>query len=251
MLKNKKEIFWTLMIIFLILLIILICIKIYFLLPNLNDTIFVSFIGFSGAILGGALTLIGVLMTIDANEKIRHKDELPQKIKRLEKAMDLFTNIFDNGFSKLDDDPYRTKPHFMRIDKEYELNSTEEYKYFTDLFLREIKEELLHADAETYRWFLNLKKDILKKDTELFLEVHRKLDKFKFNLVEKHEINIFDSEEVETIILNKEEEKELEELQIIVYEKDSEFLSELHKMYMDLYNKLYFKTEDTINKLDY
>ncbi|WP_404443477.1 hypothetical protein LG307_14840 [Sutcliffiella horikoshii] len=132
-----------------------------------DESVWIGYIGtFGGAILGGvisgALTLIGVKLTIRDSEKIRALNEYPKKINSLE---NLITAIEENlieleKFTRVKD-PFdinsKDELQLFWIDHNLQLQATEEYKKLTSEFLKRIKEDVLHIDSKGYREFFILR----------------------------------------------------------------------------------------------
>src|SRR5690625_2461416 len=74
-----------------------------------SKTITASIIAFTGSVLGGGLTLIGVVTTINSNKRLREKDELPKKIHHLESAIVITEETINEELTFKDKDIYNLK----------------------------------------------------------------------------------------------------------------------------------------------
>jgi hypothetical protein len=191
------------------LLIILGVIKILF---GMNDSIIGALIGFIGAIIGGvisgAITLMGVRLTIDHAEKIRKQDAYPKKINNLEKLI----NKLESNLKEIETF-LRLRPPFelnnnedlrlFFIDGNLNIQPTEKYHDIVDKFLYELKEIILEIDSKWYKDYFVLREKINQARREFqyneqlinlweyaqdyFMEHFEPLTDWK-DLIEKHKL---------------------------------------------------------------
>jgi hypothetical protein len=124
-----------------------------------------SLFGSFCALIGGALTLVGVRITIKDAEKVRRQNEYPKKIDNLEELV----RKLDYNIEKLEThtwlkEPFDTSPyidlrlHF--VDQNLLIQPTEEHKLLIDDFFIDIKQNVLAIDAVWYKDFFELRNKV-------------------------------------------------------------------------------------------
>lgn len=142
-----------------------------------NENTWIGFLGsFGGAIIGGvisgAITLVGVRLTIEHAEKNRRIDEYPKKINNLE----ILIKKLEKNLEEIERFTWLPEPHkiFERqelrlffIDGNLEVQPTEKYIDLTDNFLFEIKEIILGIDSAWYKDFYKLRNNLKYQKMDL------------------------------------------------------------------------------------
>ncbi|QAS52392.1 hypothetical protein [Halobacillus litoralis] len=217
-----------------------------------NDTIIAGFIGFIGAVLGGTITLVGVLITIKENEKLRKKDEFPKKIDNIERCI----IKLDDGvteISKINEriDPYSDQGTFHNVNNEISLELTDAYEEYTKNRLNNIQSDIVYIGSDTYELFLNFRSRIRSIENSLMLNPIRELEKFKHRIVEKYDLS-FESlvGGISLSVLSREELNEYTSIKINIHDKDQEFIFSLQDEMISLISKLQNKKEELLRELN-
>src|SRR5699024_2093417 len=121
---------------------------------NLSESNFSGIATFLGSIIGGGLTLVGVLITVSAHNKTRKKDELPKKLNHLENAISILDDFIKKEDSFDSGDPRDSKTHFIKLSPGFDLYFTENASRYSIQKIQELKDEILFIDADAYRVFL-------------------------------------------------------------------------------------------------
>lgn len=103
--------------------------------PVAQDNNWIGFFGsYLGSIIGGALTLIGVRLSITSQEKRKFIDEVPTKIRRIDKLLNQINNLLNNLMTKNDNNKT-----YLNFNKER-----------VEELVDRIMEEASKTDGETY-----------------------------------------------------------------------------------------------------
>jgi len=200
-----------------------------------DETIAAGVISFFGALLGGAVTLFGVILTIKSSDKSKLKEELPKKLLNLEKAqriLDITINELYEVDNILD---------FSTNSFELDLNFTKNYHRYTEEVLDNLREHLIFADSETYKLFLDTAEKINSLEFEL---TDLQIDVLDFNENYGNPDKVND-QIVNTWTKNKNElTKELEK-------QNKMLIFKIELIYKDIVCQLHLKHEKLIKELDY
>lgn len=217
----------------------------------------IAIIGATGSIVGGFITLIGVKMTINANEKQRKKEVFPRKIKHLEDTIAYLDKIEDD-FEKYNslrfDFRGGNRQLFFRIDKSYGPETTELFKKHTEDDVKKIRDELIFVDSYVYQIFLEFKYKIDNLYMQEFWDAEYSLGIFREDLVE-HYMNKGDCD-LTSIPWTELELNEEQEAQRKVVERKYDRLEGIYIMHMgalfsDLKYQLQLYHTEMITVLDY
>jgi hypothetical protein len=102
----------------------------------------IGLIGFSGSIIGGFLTLIGVYFTLKHSESSKYQELLPEKIHHLEQALELIKN----PISKLNN----TELNLFDLSYHY-IDYKEPYYKLRKEEIDTIKDKLIYVDSNSYK----------------------------------------------------------------------------------------------------
>lgn len=137
-----------------------------------DSNTWIGFLGsFGGAIIGGvisgAITLVGVRLTIEHAEKNRMLEEYPKKINSIEKLIQSLEDILEEieGIMVVEEEQYKEKNkarelQLFVIDDNLDIYPTERYKELTTKFLFKIKEMILDINTQWYKDFFNLREKL-------------------------------------------------------------------------------------------
>lgn len=201
---------------------------------NFNKEIVTGLIAFVGAILGGLITLFGVKLTIENNEKQKAKEELPKKILNMDKAV----NKIEQVVRRLEEGKDLT---VLDLNKDTKLYTNETYKKYTVDIMNCIRDYLILVDSESYKIFLDTREKMNLLEFELnelqisLLDFYEKYDEpertnkeyFYNRFADKHKI-----------------EKE-------VRKKNNELVYNIEMNYKDILIQLQIKQENLIKEMDY
>jgi len=129
--------------------------------------------GFLGSIIGGALTLIGVRLTLTSQEERNFLDEVPKKFRRIDMVLAMIEDLLNQ--MKIEKSGDQTIIFFNKI------------KVYKDLEL--IMQEASNTDAETYNAVHSIKISL-----DLFFELNWEyvsLDDWGNNILKEKEKNKF------------------------------------------------------------
>ncbi|MEF3330575.1 hypothetical protein [Oceanobacillus oncorhynchi] len=201
---------------------------------NFSKEIVTGLIAFVGAILGGFITLFGVKLTIENNEKQKAKEELPIKILNMEKAV----NEIDKIVSGLEDGMVLT---VLDLNKNMVLYTNEIYKKYTDDILNGIRDYLILVDSESYKIFLDTREKMNILEFELNELQIRLFDFYeRYNEPEKMNKNYMDNYLADKSKIEKE-----------VVKKNNIISYKIMMNYGDLFIQLQLKQESLIKEMDY
>lgn len=127
-LNIKKESYFIAFISILIINMLLIFLGVFSYFFDIKDyTLIAGIIAFFGAIIGGFITLVGVRITINENQKINFKNRIPEKVINAEKIRKLYNQM--HGLYFLNDkeiekvNPHLAKEKIIRLYKENDIDS--------------------------------------------------------------------------------------------------------------------------------
>lgn len=225
-----------------------------------SKTITASIIAFTGALLGGGLTLLGVLLTIKANQRLRDKEELPKKIYHLESAIELIQKTINEDLSFKIHDIYDIQNNFIQINNILYLEFKGNHEHIVKVIPKQIRDYLTFVDSESYKKALIFNRDILLLES-ILSDVHDKLHNFK----EDKKMMISLDANGEKVIrkhiaanqykiyynINDMQYKTLNDIKSFVHKKDREYTNALTKEYESIWFGLLEKRNELLKKISY
>lgn len=217
-----------------------------------DATIVAGVIGCIGAIIGGGITLLGVRYSIEHNEKMRTRNELPDKLFRIESVKSLLEKIIEKDLVFEGRDPYNPTNNFVGINRDLQMVKFELIEKFTEDIPETLKKDFVYIDAETYRMYLDFKNKIYLLESRMFSDAEIKLMDFQEKALEKVEDYMEKYDWLlKKVMENSELKDEMSELTKLISKKDREYTFHLSSIYNDLYMQILLKHEQLILELDY
>jgi len=240
--KSKEAQYW-LFISLLVVLIIIFSFGIAFIVFDGDHTMLAGVLAFMGSLLGGTITLIGVILTINHAKLSKDKEAISIKLNHIENAISFLEKVEEELAGYI-------KAVFIRGRKfaKYELYIDDELlnKYIIK-YVSELKNELIFIDSEIYRAFLNFK--------ELVTGLEFSWNKLLIDIDELNErLNENYEEEIEAEYRKKAKliyEQEWPEIERQIKRKNKEIHYLLNAYYLDLRLQLASKHEKLILEMDY
>ena len=224
-----------------------------------SPTIIAGVIAFIGAIIGGAITLFGVQLSIQHNVEMKSKEELPNKIKYIENALGELNEVIK---SDLDIDPGDREAKFISIKNTsfefYELGLPSNFKKLTETLPESIKDNFIYIDADAYQMYLSFRKKVKRLGAELESEAammvndlnRERKDDAGWHLLSTNLGRVMYLEKPKNLESNSTTEKVVM-LYNTLLQMDREFSFELEMIYKELYTELKLKHKQLIKELDY
>ena len=209
---------------------------------------------FFGAIIGGSITLIGVLLTIKYSENIRKKENIPKSLHHLEKAIDYLEIEIESLEVKLRPNAFFAKEKegcLININEKYIEKKTDLYYRLTREVVNEIKGSVIFVDSKTYKLFIDFKRGIESAYGEVFNKAESEYLEFNEELYYAHPEILIDGFDEKYHALQAELEKRLQYLKQLYLGCDTKLLLKIHELYSDLKWELDIHQINLQNKADY
>jgi hypothetical protein len=195
-----------------------------------DEKTWIGYLGsFWGAIIGGAITLIGVRATINHNEEQKRKEEFPKKLFHFENIIDYLEKV-DSELVKYNYVTFDERNHYMLvIDDQYNISKLKAFYSYRDELLKKISEDVIYIDAKSYRMFLDFRKKINDLYREVIGDTEIKLFLFTQEVVEQSGKQGLDTVNVpwSKLPLNPSQEQRLNDIRRELYRNEKEYISRL------------------------
>lgn len=231
---SKKILLVFTVIVFTTLAIAFVCILIAYLslILKLGD----SALSFLGSIVGGGITLAGVILTIRHSDKISRRESIPRKLFHLENVIMLLEKEIDEMEVMLRPSVFsykEKKDHLVEFDNYYKIVKLEAY---TKIFIKnvnQIRTDIFFVDSEIYKLFGLFKMNVENLYSIVFRQAEDYLWEFNEILYEEHPEMFVVQFEHKYGKLGMELEELLAKIKKEVLISDAKLLSEIHHLYTE------------------
>ncbi|MCM3225961.1 hypothetical protein [Terribacillus saccharophilus] len=123
-----------------------------------SEAVVIGLIGYTGSIIGGLLTLVGVYLTIKSTNKSKEVDAIPEKIHRLETAIEQAKMVYELTKKYIKDN---SDDNIILLT--FEENSISPSNTLNELIRKHIngiKIHLIYVDSDSYKRLLKAKAEL-------------------------------------------------------------------------------------------